>query len=48
MCRRCHEEGTTVIYASNSTSHPNNHLRDVHRLTRDGPISTNASAFDNI
>jgi hypothetical protein len=42
MCRRCHEEGTTVIYTSNSTSHPSNHLKDVYRLTKDGPIS----AFD--
>jgi len=37
MCRRCHKEGTTAIYASNSASHPSNHLRDVHGLTKDGP-----------
>jgi hypothetical protein len=43
MCRRCYKQGTTVMYASNSTSHPSNHLKDVHGLTEDGPISIDAS-----
>ena len=47
MCRRCYEEGTTIIYALNSTSHPSNHLRDVHGLAKDGPTST-SNAYNNI
>jgi hypothetical protein len=44
MCRRCHEEGKIVAYASNSTSHPSNHLRDIHEVTKDGPAATDVSS----
>ena len=47
MCRRCYEEGTTVIYASNSTSHLINHLRDIHYITQDGPINPDNTQFSS-
>jgi hypothetical protein len=43
MCRRCFEKGEHVTYAASTTSHAMNHLRDTHRLDKDGPISTDTN-----
>jgi hypothetical protein len=44
MCRRCHDEGTNIIYSSSSTSHASDHLKDIHHLVEHGAASSVASS----